>query len=205
MRISKIVAACISLLILQSCNTASPEYSPLVETSCEIPCWYDITPSVSAKVDAIKALNKYQLDTNCEDVDFGFMRGTRCDGAGIWFDTNDIVESITLIPDSRVSVNAVLQKFGEPDFVVIIEDEGNPEFVTISIEIYYTRLGLSMLVSNPEDEYTYEISPDSLIAHFTYQQAEADIESARTLLAIEHSDRQIFLWQGYGDYLQTSP
>jgi hypothetical protein len=212
----------ISLFPLSSCtiiNALLEEKgsSIILDTSCEPPCWENITPGKTTRLEVNNILHEITWINNKSIKDYSAFtendsikwKGT--DDAGDDFGEilfkNDIVAIIQIFPkDGVLEFSKVIEKFCEPEFVFVTFY--SRERTTISVDIIYPSLGIGFN-NNYERSYSYTVSSIPVSAYdevdfVWYSDPQNFIEylisKPTGIYSKEFFELGIQQWKGYGKY-----
>jgi hypothetical protein len=191
-----ILLAIISLYLLSACSYSSLKLPDIGDGGllsgepCSAPCFWNITPGTTTEKQAVDILSHEFPIIFCEhwekDVS-GRDKGMRCGNIGITFN-NDIVNGVSFMPSSKITVEEVIEKYGDPNGIGIgiLGIEMTPPLM---MNLYFDQEG--MKVSLPEQDNTsYKILPDTTVETISY------FEQSRYIFSIRFTQE----WNGYRDY-----
>ena len=171
----------------------------LSQEPCGPPCFWNIVPNITTKDEAIEVLKSKGLFERCEFIDNTAYAGTR----GIVCrpivlvelrDDTDIVSGIGFRPSEAITVEDMIEKYGEPD-AVLVSTIGIPEGqYQIGMNLYYDKFYGDIRL-NEQDGGTFTLTPSTIIVNIGYAD-EAWYSEVRNRLQ---------QWKGYGEYKYQSP
>jgi len=166
---------------------------------CAPPCWQHITPGDSIETDAITSL----LETLPGVFDYR-VRGGMIDWSWQWYRSNiyensiylnkQVVGSITLKVDTKLTVEQILDKYGFPE-ATDITLAGLPEHQYVLVRLFYPLQGVTFAVRLSKQRPL--LKPTTQIFEVQYTIPAESLASWKTTVADwlpEHN-----LWPGYGD------
>ncbi len=170
---------------------------------CGPPCFWNIVPGETKKAEVIQTLEDRNIYHSCqasnENASLGAGISCHQDGANYWTRIDiifrkgaDVVESIGFGPSQQMLIKDVVAKYGNPEFVEILED-GTIEHPTAQMILYYDKI--SAFLSLPtQNDTSYYVGPDINIIYVVYW----DAESITKIL--KDSSNIILPWNGFGKY-----
>lgn len=179
-------------IVVKSTPTNSPigDGGLITGIPCEAPCFFGVAPAKTSFDEALNTLPKFGRNACIGNTS---KLTIHCD-EGIFIGANSstrLVNRIGYYPAGNVSVSRVIQKFGEPNIVMVLPG-ATPEFSKISIILFFDDL--MMKIQLPEiDGSSYLLEGDTavyLINYFDleiYQDVTNDIYFSQS-------------WKGYGVY-----
>jgi hypothetical protein len=193
------------------------ESSIIVNASCEPPCWENINPGKTTRLEANKILHElswinngsikdYSLYTEDDSIRWEGTYEAGDDFGEIIFE-NDIVAIIEVFPkDGVLEFSDFIEKFGEPEYV--FATFYSIERSAISVDILYPSKGIgfnynynrsySHIVSSipisAQDKvmYVWYCDPQNYYKYLTSEPI--------GLYSTEFFDRGVQRWKGYGEY-----
>jgi hypothetical protein len=172
---------------------------------CGPPCFLDITPGVTEERQAIEILQGYIDIQECDRWDWseeGGVRGIGCPhviGYQLYtvamdFSDQGLVTRVGFIPSQMITVEAVIAKYGIPDWLSVVswtEEGESPPMIFMAL--YYSELRTRIVLPIQETD-TYLVSPTSQIESVTYEGI-----SLSFIVGLD------LTWQGYGEYPVSVP
>lgn len=166
----------------------------LSKQPCGPPCLMGITAGITSKETVLGALQEMFNLINCKEWDrrnAGGTHGISCGSLAFTFQDSDIVNGISFVPSSQISVEDVIKVYGEPSGLFVVdEDDGMGNVVSVRMILYYdaikTRLDLA-----EQPESIYLIAPDTRVENISY------LDHAE----YEKSTEGYNPWNGFGGYL----
>jgi hypothetical protein len=193
----------ISLLMLVGCtSTISVLASPISDggllvskSNCALPCFLGIIPGVTT----IEQVKKILVENNYDNCDYngnekmGDITSITCSpGPYIGFQQGkDIVEIISFIPSTKISVDDVVERHGYPTAVSVMVEGTNRGAPYSSMFLYYDELLTILYVGKQEGE-KFTLSPDLSILSVNY--------NAPSFYDFKRNAQDLELWKGYGEY-----
>jgi len=192
-------------LIIQK-NASMPDIKDcgfLSGDPCEAPCFFGIIPKNTKETQAVQILKDYGLYENCyiyDNESESGLRGAVCSNVSIaYFRDTDLVGSIAFRPTQHLTVEMVIEKFGEPDAVSVVSARFNWEKQSkTSMALVYNKINATINLGEQE-ENIFQLKPSTLIKSIGY--------SYHTFpLLTEYDSEVMFLsfWHGYGEYQDVS-
>jgi hypothetical protein len=180
----------------------------LVNSSCQPPCWQNITPGVTTIDEAISILEKLPEIKITSKSEFGvswdFIQN-KDEGGTVGISEDGIVRTIWLssVSERKLLLKTIVASYNEPEYVkpydcregmcvtaLVYPDEG----LILSVFVENTGYNSSQEEDpNPE----IEILPDTVVNRVYF--IEPGLESFRNLLRLQAAD-PIMDWKGYGKY-----
>jgi len=165
---------------------------------CSAPCFYNITPGITAEKQALEIFSS-ELDLkDCdrwEKNDNGVDRGMRCSNIGITFNDSSIVNVVSFQPSQIITVDQVIKKYGFPDAVLVTSiNPSNKQIGTVSMMFYYDSMNVDLSLAE-QNSGAFDLKPTTLIENIGY----SDQNSYK--LVRRYSQK----WNGYGVYEQYNP
>lgn len=180
---------------------------------CQVPCWQNITPGKTSSKEAIEVLNnslfinKESIQKNGDDeyggVIWDWIAPTKRITSRLYW-RNNIVEEITISLTFDLTLENFLNKFGNPEGIIIGEG-GHVEYWYWIIDLYYPKLG--MIATAYTKDYSDIIEQSTSVDVFTLSNAMTIEEMIAMRFGPNEGSvqRQIKLlrpWNGYGDIFQ---
>jgi len=187
----------------------------LLDTSCEPPCWHDITPGKSTKNDVISILPKIpEVDPNSvEDtaittggiLDYLTWRfdSSAGDSYGTIFFKNGAVSTIEISPKKgALTLDNAIQKLGEPEFTFAYKERGEIDRMIIFL-LYPTKGYVLLYNSSRFRPGSASIEPTHPIV-YVYYFSPLLFDALVTSRPFIHDDfvtlqQNMRPWEGYGD------
>jgi hypothetical protein len=187
-------------------NTTTPDIKDggfLSGEPCKAPCFLGIIPNKTKESQAIQILKNYRLYKKCHIFDYeseSGLRGAVCSNASIaYFRGTDLVGGIGFRPTQQLTVEMVIEKYGEPDAVSVASIWFNWEKQpTTSMALVYDDLDATIRLGEQEGNI-FQVTPVTIIESIGY--------SDHTFPSIEEYESGInYLssWHGYGEYQDVS-
>ena len=183
-------------------------------SSCSWPCWQGITPGVTTSSDALQLLqvSPAVLKSSIRSDELGPGIGTAhwYWGIGsILFDCvmewrDGIVSRIRLTAFSKFSIGDVIDRFGPPEKVSVIDCEMTPEQPREwCADFYYVKRGFEIRLKWKMPEYAddVQLSPSDPIQS-VYLSEPSTIEDLLSYLGGGRNPVDIRDWKGYGNLLE---
>jgi hypothetical protein len=185
---------------------------------CQPPCWENIHPGITTKEEAFRILSELDIDQEPTDfeADSSISFSTKAiDGDVLFID--DKVSLIILSPKNNVSLQNVIEMFGEPQSVLVYwggEYIGVTFFKPLEGVVFsYTSWEQSRLLPwshGPNWMYS-EIRPEaeiSLITYFDPEQPDSVLDYS--VLSFHEFSRdetlqRLYPWSGYGSIEKYLP
>ena len=98
------------------------------------------------------------------------------------------MEDVSFRPSINITLQQVIEKYGNPDKVAIYIHE-YPDWVSLSL--FYEKI-LTVLDLDPQDGMVYKLKPSSVITNIAYSESNAFREL--------ESQSQAQSWEGFGEY-----
>jgi len=186
-------------LLLQGC-TSAPQPNPVAELIDEHslvaglptspPYFLGIEPGTTTEEQLLDILLELGIDDQC-------THGTSsmsCSGLlFISFDrASHIVIAVGYRPFAPVSLEEVIDKYGDPTVVEVLQD-GIPEVVRSVALIYFDRINTRLTLPTTEG-WSYRITRSAPIENVAY---------LSDAVYQDMTDAFVVPWTGYGDYPQT--
>ena len=172
---------------------------------CGPPCFLGIIPDVTKESDAVKILQDNGLYQDCSFVNNepeSGLRGFHCSSALVsitFFRGTDLVGGVGFYPVQRLTVEMVIEKYGEPDAVSVrsiwFNWEAQPE---TSMTLFYNDINATLSLGT-QGGNVFNLEPSTPIISVGYSKPgfpSADEDEAFR--------KYLSLWQGYGEYQDVS-
>ncbi len=164
---------------------------------CGPPCFWNITPDVSKKQDAIEALQAhFDKDFNSQNCELwsgpDIFQDISCNPVYIGFNQTRDVGVIGFPPGIRITVEDAISKYGPPSAISVASIRGDKRGFTISVamSIYfddiYTQANLP-----EQDGKAYFVEPSTIINWIAY------LGKDEWKSSMKFATRP---WQGYSGY-----
>lgn len=178
---------------------------------CGPPCFWGIEPGKTTQSEAFQILTKLDVMKACESYDYfenltnEWIGGWACQskfdyrfekprGFGVSFrKSTGIVDNVGFVPTIPITLQDVIAKHGFPDVVVVL-DNGLPEYPTVQASIYYSDLRTIFPLSEEQEGTEFHIEPTTLIDGVVY------LDSDSLQHDLEIFAENILPWHGYGAY-----
>jgi hypothetical protein len=183
-------------------------------SSCSWPCWQGITPGVTKSSDALQllqaspAVSKSTIRSEERKPGFGTARwywgiGSNLFGCDLeWRD--GIVSRINLTAFSKFSIGEIMDRFGSPEKVSVIDCEMTPEQPREwCADFYYVKRGFEIRLKWDMSEHADDVrlSPSDPIRS-VYLLGPSGIEDLLSYLGGGRNPVDIRDWKGYGNLLE---
>jgi hypothetical protein len=186
------------LLLLTSCDytflrNRISDGGILSGKPCPAPCFWEIRPGETTKAQAIEILRGKGAISYHQTNKFVFYG----DAILFEYDSNVIVNRIGFVPNTAITVQALIAKYGNPDAVAVTYDPSStPEHDTIFAGLYYDSLHTSVNLDKLYDTWPpiYHVSQETRITFVTYF-SDSYYETWKAS-EIDHISK----WNGYGAY-----
>ena len=138
----------------------------LSEDPCGPPCFWGIVPGETREAEVIAILQERGVYDVCEAWDIearGGRRGFRCGGRrlGIAFEQGgDVVDSVSLTPSLPITVEELVEKYGEPEGVRV--GAQGVHLVEYQLDMAYLSM-LSVVRLAFQDSYPYSVRPSTTV------------------------------------------
>ncbi len=185
--IYRAVGVLIIVVLVSSCNSVSGDGGFLSENPCGPPCFYGIMPGVTTKSEAEEIFNQNLFSCTFFDYTPGGKQGFMCSWGGVGLDDEgNIVTGVTFRTSSKITLQQVIDKYGEPDFVStgIVSLPDDKVRVGMILEFKTIRTSIRL-----EEQHApkYTVREDSVVHDIAYF---ADSEPGPSDVP----------WKGYGEY-----
>lgn len=154
---------------------------------CEAPCFFEIQIGETQLDQVVSALEHYGVSSCTQYID-----NVSC-GVSIFIGTHSqtpIIDSIGYFPNTPVSVEAIIKKYGNPDLIQVFPGVF-PEDITVSVQLFWDSI--NMRIHLPEiDGQRYSIENTTNIEWVTF----FDEGLYSGLIANGYSKS----WNGFGVY-----
>ena len=169
------------------------EYEDLLSSGdCSAPCFWNITPGITSKDDAIEILSQKGDLEKCEKwnkVPNGANEGIGCNNLGITFNENGIVSSIVFDNFPSLNVSDLINKYGNPDKVAVITNEIQSQEPVSMLLLFDNK---QMVVGlHDQDMYPYNLQSTTKIESILFCELNVYINFTNSY------DSQ---WHDFGDY-----
>jgi len=155
---------------------------------CVAPCFMDITPGLTSRVDVIRILKANNYWSECvNDITIICYKNL-----GISFRKNT-VDGVGFRPTTKITLEQVVEKYGEPDKFVVYNNE-NPEWIQLSL--LFERIQ-TILDLRPQDGNIFVAEPSNKITNIAY----SDIGSIEIFIVQGRARK----WNGYRTYTDSNP
>lgn len=167
----------------------------LSSTPCDAPCFAGIIPGITTELQVMEIIkdNDYFQDCELKDV-LNQGRWISCKGLIISINRDSqIVEGIGFMSLTKITLEEIIAKFGEPTTVWVAPD-GIPEFPYIVMIVLFENNGIRVDFDTQEDiNGHYLLKPTDLITNVAYYSE-------------ENGGLGGYLqpWHGYGEYVIDS-
>jgi hypothetical protein len=116
-----IITSCSFIQNIKSQPLQIKDGGVLSSTPCGAPCFYGITPGRTTDTEVVKLISSNKdVFINCEKYDdraSGGKEGLICgDSFGISF-SNNLVDAVSFLPTSEISLHQFIDKYGSPDVI----------------------------------------------------------------------------------------
>lgn len=182
---------------LSSCEKPnSIENSLLSMEPCGPPCFFDIIPQKSTKQDVFDSLDKFGLNNRCKSTEPTRLENisvVECIHSIIKIgidETEDVVNSIEFSPNSRITIESVINTYGEPDFLKCYSVNTTSEKPSSNVMIFFKKESMGIIIEN-FDGYFANIRPDTLINTVIYSASFVDNQEKKGFTQ---------QWKGYSEY-----
>ena len=166
----------------------------LSERPCGPPCFWGIVPNVTTKSEVEKILESKNIVQDCRNYhrkEGGEIRGISCAGIHVSFHINDDrVEDVGFRPTQTITVEQVIEKYGEPT-AIHIATLGIAELPNITVSLIYDEQRM-MLILPEQDGIIFYLKPSTEVENISY----FDLSSYQQLINVIQPHN----WQGYGEY-----
>ena len=195
-----------TLLFLWACTSApTPELLDIADGGvlsgepCGPPCFWNITPGVTTKEQTMNILQDMGLLQRCEYFDTTAESGDRgiiCSPIAVFIlkEDVDIVAGLGFRPTQRITVEDIIEKYGEPNAVQVVGlglPESNPQ---TTMTLYYDSWNMSLRLSD-QASITYELEPDVQVENIAYSDKRS----------YERYRQYSSGWHGFGSYAPHAP
>jgi hypothetical protein len=165
-----------------------------------------MTPGKSTYEDVQAILKQGKTDLVCSSYDDGPFLGFQCNALNIWFDrSSNLVLQLSFYSDRRTTIQMIVDKYGDPDIVVIDDSMGVPEHPWTDRVIYYSSYGMVFVLDNPKTVLDYQIKPDLQITRFSYLEPRSHDNWITSLQNESPYYAIITDWHGFVDYQKYRP
>lgn len=185
--IYRTVGVLIIVFLVSSCNSVRGDGGFLSEKPCGPPCFYGITPGVTTKSEAEEILKQNSFSCTFFDYTPGGKQGYMCSWGDVGLDDKgNIVTGVTFRTSSKITLQKVIDKYGEPDVVgtgiVSLPDDKVRVGMILGFKTIRTWIWL-------EEQHApkYTVREDSVVHDITYS-ADFDPQPGNVP------------WKGYGEY-----
>lgn len=168
---------------------------------CGPPCFFGIVPEITNETEAIEMLKDEGLYKLCDPVPFDArseLRGFQCCGVSVGinvYQETDIVEGIGFYPSKQITVEEVIDKYGEPDAVKVASIwfnwEDRPE---TTMMLYFFDIN-TVIDLGSQDGVIFNLKPSSQIQSISYSMIVSPSGDGD-----ETGPKYISPWHGYGEY-----
>jgi hypothetical protein len=172
---------------------------------CSAPCFLGIIPNKTKETQAIQILKDNGFYKNCyiyNHESSSGLRGAVCSGGIVsvaYFRGTDIVGSIDFRPSQELTVEMVIEKYGEPNAVSVASIWFNWEKKPkTNMALIYDNINATVSLGDQEGDI-FQIIPTTKVESIGY--------SDHRFPSIEEYEAwKSFLssWQGYGEYRDVS-
>ena len=175
--------------------TLSDDAGVLSGVPCQAPCFYGIIAGQTRSVDVLNILNQNGV-VNCIEYDTYL----NCAGAGIYFN-EQFVSTIGFQPQTPIPLKKLLDRFGPPDHIAVIDRTFMADVPVIDVYFYYDDKHM-VFASGQHQGTTVKLNEDVLIYCWNY----FDASSYQADLSIWQASgdsafpSRVFDWEGYGNY-----
>jgi hypothetical protein len=171
---------------------------------CRAPCFLGIVPNQTKESQAVQLLKNNNLYENCFLFDHeseSGLRGAVCSNGRVsvaYFRGTDIIGSIGFRPSQEITVEMIVEKYGEPNAVLVASDlpaEGEP---STTMSLVYDAI-YAVVSLNEQEGTTFQLSPTTMIESIGYADpAFPSVEENEFSSSLSSS------WHGYGEYSDVS-
>jgi len=164
----------------------------LSKEPCGPDCFFGISPSLSTQNDVEIQLAKYKLRKFCRISDLGEIISYLCDDVFIINITKEskLVFLVGYTPQDKVTLGSIINKYGDPDFLVTYEVGTTPEYPVTLVRMYYEKYNMSIETNKQEGNFL-SINSDLMISNVGY---------SRDFPELNYPNISKQPWRGYGDY-----
>lgn len=199
-------------LLTVACTSIAPKTSILNDSTCQAPCWNEITPGKTSKDEAIKNIkniSKNSIDIFSqpwkifdEHIRFSFEANNALIQGEAYF-VNKKVNTLILSGEMGLTVGELVSKIGEPESVISMLFDGAG---TVLIAIYPSK-GVKFEIFAKSENFQQETLIGNLMFFDTgyYQNLlEIGMFSMGTYNANE-TKKIMYPWDGYGNLDEKYP
>lgn len=193
-----IIVCSLILLGLTSCFLAIPA-TPMIDVEdggflsgepCGPPCFWGIVPGETTEAEVIKILQERGVFETCEAFDRearGGERGIKC-GSRVFISFEqggDVVQGLGFNPTSTITVQDVVEKYGEPESVEV--GALGVHVLDYQLILAYPKM-LTLVRLSLQQEYPYVLEPVTPVKNIVYY---LEFGGEFSLKGV---------WHGYGEY-----
>lgn len=161
---------------------------------CSAPCFLDSIPGITNKNGVFDHLRKYDLLSSCveKQIEEDVLSVLICDPSIHFLFTDDKLTTISIEPTNEITVEQVINKYGDPTDVNY--SLGGINSLTLVKLVYYENYQFILHLSDPTstERRDYSITSQSKVLWIDY----VDEEKLKTY----NLDNCTFPWKGYGEY-----
>lgn len=187
---SRMLETLLLFSLLTSCSSIG-DGGFLSGKPCPPPCFYNITPGITTKNEAEDILK--QNEFSCTFFDYTSSSGGQgfmCSWGEVGLEGN-VVDSVFFRPASKIEIQQVIDKYGEPDFVrtgiVSLPDDK----VRVGMILGFKEIRAWVWLEE-QSTIKYTVREHSLVRYVAYS------------VNVEPGPNDM-LWKGYGEYDWTFP
>ena len=169
----------------------------LTKEPCGPPCFLGVVPDVTTYTEAIQILTDYQYLDSCEERDNTEEGGVQWIGCSTTFDFDFDQDKSHVIfvgfdPQQEITVQDVIDEFGEPTYLNLIVMGYEKPTQETSIRMYYSDLRMAIWLED-QTGVSYKLEPTTKIDDVRYYGA----ENQNSIYWPLRQD-----WQGYIEYFE---
>ena len=188
----------LSVFLLASCSSDSLKNKigdgGLISNSpCVAPCFFNVLPDTTTKEQTIDSLQRQDFSQYCD-----ISQNITC-GQVIFIrvNTKNYVEAISFSPSTSITLKSLVEKFGAPDSLNIVDQTLTPESPFIQAGLYLDSINTYLELS-VQKGFDYKLAPDTLVSKVFYL---GKLEYSNLKASSKHQ----VAWKGYGVYSDPAP
>jgi len=156
---------------------------------CSAPCFWGVTPGVTAKDEVIVILNQQNAIADCNVNNFDIT----CEHKIlIEFNSDYVVDTVSFTPTRKITVQDVTKRYGLPNAVAILDLTLLSESPETRMIIFFDGIKAVFILSS-QKSLSYSLKPSAKISDVVYLDAYAYDQFVA-------STKDKVNWSGYGTY-----